>query len=246
MGQTLPCVAIQMLEDEEFKLWEKEQFTVEISRCPTLNSVWIVGKRSNLRNTLTETFSINNEIMAKTVQRINELNILNKNNEFYECEYQENIMSFYEVCCTPPLCGFIHHAIYKDTLHSSYLNHTSKNVEKQIRHDNSGIGYHLHNGNASEIYGFIYGFTNDQSRYHIYRIINSQLNIDNDSDILEAPWSMRKRMINFVTNYNDYFENENLKCVTAMDLHKQLFILKSQEQDKTIIEKQSQLSILFN
>ena len=45
LGQTLPAVAIQMLPDEKFKLWEKEQFTVEISRCQKLSNIWIVEKR---------------------------------------------------------------------------------------------------------------------------------------------------------------------------------------------------------
>lgn len=245
VGKTLPCVAIQLLADKEFELWEREQFTVEISRCPTLSCIYIVGSKRDVHHRLTEILSIENEVMEKIVKRINELNILKSHVDEDEDDEEEiareNAMSFFEVSYTAPETGFIYHAIYADALHHSYLNVANSNIEKQIRHDNNGVGYKAHAGQRSELYGFIYGFTSRASRNDILESFLTQLGIDNSSSILESPWSIRARMIGFINDFNGKFENENLKYVSTADLNQQVVIAKAAEVGVAIVERHSPL-----
>ena len=60
----------------DFKLWEKEQFTIEFSRCRSLADITIVGKRENIKSIIKEIFTIENSALRKVVERLNHLNIL--------------------------------------------------------------------------------------------------------------------------------------------------------------------------
>ena len=68
VGQTFPEIGIQLSNNSDFKIWERMQFTVEISRTRYLSNVWFVGDRSNVLKELQAVFSIKNIHIEKIIE----------------------------------------------------------------------------------------------------------------------------------------------------------------------------------
>ena len=105
-------------------------------------------------------------------------------------------------------------------------------IEIQIRHDNGATGYLDHNENTSKIYGFLHGFSSYQSRNDIFAMIKNHLDINNESSYLEAPWSIRRIMIDFTRDLAAYSPDEHLKYVPTIDLDQPRTRLLASEDGK--------------
>ena len=66
-------------------------------------------------------------------------------------------------------------------------------------------------------------------------MIDYQLAINHDSTYLEPPWSIRRKMIDFVQDQRSYFQDKNLKYMTVVDLNERKTRLQAKEDGKVLI-----------
>ena len=237
VGQTLPEVGIQLSNNEDFKIWERMQFTVEISRTRFLQNIWFVGDRSNILNELRAVFDIKDLHIEKVIERIESL-CINATSDSPRYFSHESMLTLLTTSYTPPEHGFIYHVVCKSKPYLSFIRSTTMRLENQIREDNANRGIIKSGGDCLEACGFIHGFSSNNERISLEKMFANQTQIDHKYQTLHSPWSIQEKMKDFVCNYNEE-NNCNLHFSKTAVLNVELVECAAIEDCKCLVDKEN-------
>ena len=218
---------MQLSDNSDFKIWERMQFTVEISRTRCLGNVWFVGDRSNVLKEMQVVFSIKDMHIEKVMERIESL-CINSTAEAASYCSSESMLTLMTTSYTPPEFGFVYHAACKDNPCLSFVRSTTMRLERQIREDNANRGIIESGGACLEVCGFIHGFKSNEERIEIEHMIVNQTFLNHQFQNLHSPWSIQQKMIDFVNSHN-IENNFNMHYSKTAILNKELVFEKAMD-----------------
>ena len=219
------------------------KFTVEISRTIFLHNVWFVGRRENILKELQGVFAIKDLHIEKVISRIESL-CVNSTASLERHVSCESMITLLTTSYTPPEFGFIYHVISKNKPYLSFIRSTTMRLEMQIHEDNANRGLIEAGGDNLEVCGFIHGFISNNERKDLEKMFATQMQIDSNYQVLESPWSIQQKMIDFVCSHNAE-NNSNMHYSKTAILNKELVENKAIEDCKCLIEKETNYYCLF-
>ena len=237
VGQTLPAVAIQLSNKEKLQLWQKELFTVEISRTNALENVYVVGSKEEVPAVIDRIFKMDNAIIDNIVARVEALDVL-RLSDSHPKSTEESLVNILSTTYTPPVFGFVYHAVFQDKPYFSYIDSTAKRIEIQIREDNSKEHLTVVGGSSCELCGFIHGFESEAERESILIMMSNQTQMNFRLHTHHSPWSIRDNMIRFVETYNEQCDS-NLIYTKTGKLNEKLVFEKAEKDYVLLIEKKN-------
>ena len=113
VGQTLLVVAIQLSNKEKLKLWQKELFTVEISRTDSLENFYVVGSKEEVPAVIERIFKMDNAIIDNIVASVEALDVLRLSDSCPKST-EDSLVNILTTTYTPPVFGFVYHAVFQD------------------------------------------------------------------------------------------------------------------------------------
>ena len=113
----------------------KELVTVEFIRTNILSDVCVVGSQEEITAVIERMLKMYSATINRRVARIESLDVL-RISDLHSNSTEESLDNILTITHNPPIHGFVHHDVFRDRSHFSFIDSTTKRIEIQMREDN--------------------------------------------------------------------------------------------------------------
>ena len=145
---------------------------------------------------------MDNAIIDNIAARVKALDILRLSDSHFK-SIEESVVKILTITHTPPVFGFVCHAVFQDGPCRSYIDSTARQIQIQIREDNSKEYLTIAGGSSCELHGFTHGFESEAEREIVLITMLNQTQLNFRFHTHHSPWSTRDKMIRFVETHNE-------------------------------------------